>query len=100
MTIMKDRQARRIATQPLNFPSAGSIFRNPAGYFAWELIQNSDLRGVCIGDAQVSEMHANYIINKGKATATDVRALIEYIQQRVYERTDILLKPEVEFFNF
>jgi len=98
--VMQERQSRRLATQPLNFPSAGSIFRNPEGHFAWELIQNSDLRGVSIGDAQVSEMHANYIINKGKAKATDVRALIEYVQQRVFERTDILLKPEVEFFNF
>lgn len=87
---------RRRKTQPLQFPCAGSVFRNPPGDHAGRLIQEAGLKGYRIGDAEVSTLHANFIINRGQATANDVLRLIEHIIKTVEEKFHITLKPEVE----
>jgi UDP-N-acetylmuramate dehydrogenase len=93
---IKDLLARRIATQPLSVPNAGSVFRNPDGDHAARLIERSGLKGVRIGAAQVSEKHANFIVNPGgKARAADIEALIAHVQAVVLARTGIALEPEV-----
>ncbi|MBF0310560.1 MAG: UDP-N-acetylmuramate dehydrogenase [Magnetococcales bacterium] len=87
---------RRAASQPLNHPSAGSTFKNPPnGPKAWELIDDAGLRGVSRGGAQVSEKHSNFLINRGGATATEMRDLIALVQERVLARSGILLETEV-----
>jgi len=86
---------RRSATQPTQQPSCGSVFRNPPDDFAARLIESCDLKGEQIGDAQVSEKHANFIVNLGQATAADIEALIRYVQERVQQKYAIRLKPEV-----
>lgn len=92
---MEEYSARRKAKQPLNLPSAGSTFKRPEGNFAGTLIEKAGLKGMRIGDAAVSEIHAGFIVNLGNATAGDVEKLIEYIQNRVYEKFQIFLEPEV-----
>jgi len=87
---------RRMSTQPLNQPNAGSVFRNPPGDFAARLIESCGLKGFRIGDAQVSEKHANFIVNLGAAQAADIETLIETIQSRVAVRTGIQLQREVK----
>lgn len=87
-------QARR-SKQPLEFPSAGSTFKRPEGYFAGKLIMDAGLRGYSVGGAQVSEKHCGFIINKGGATAADVMQLIEEVKSRVYEQFHVELEPEV-----
>ena len=86
---------RRAATQPTRQPSCGSVFRNPANDFAARLIETCGLKGERIGQAQVSEKHANFIVNLGQAKAADIEALIRYVQQRVQERHSIRLETEV-----
>lgn len=81
--------------QPLNFPNAGSIFKNPEGTSAGALIESCGLKGFSVGDAQVSELHANFIINKGNATAKDVKNLILYIKNEALRQKKILLSPEI-----
>lgn len=85
----------RKQSQPLEFPNAGSIFRNPANDYAGKLIELSGCKGIRIGDAQVSDLHANFIINRGKATAWDVEALMAEVQRRVLETFGVALTPEV-----
>ena len=85
--------------QPLNFPSAGSTFKRPTGYFAAKLIDDCGLRGKRIGDAQVSEKHAGFIINLGKATASDILALMDEVKNCVYKQTGITLEPEVRILG-
>jgi len=92
MATYKDR---RLRTQPLTEPSAGSVFRNPEGGHAARLIEEAGLKGFRVGGAQVSTLHANFIINTGNATAGDILALIEHIQAVVEERFGVRLKPEV-----
>ena len=87
--------ARRAATQPLNVPSCGSVFKNPHGDFAGRLIEASGLKGHCIGGAQISPVHANFIANTGGATASDVLSLIRETQRRVREQTGKHLEREV-----
>ncbi len=87
---------RRQAKQPLNMPNAGSTFKRPAGHYAGKLIEDAGLKGVRIGDAQVSELHCGFIINVGDATAGDVIALIAHIKRRVKERFNVTLQPEVK----
>ena len=99
-SLMDSRRERRLASQPLDKPSAGSVFRNPEKIAAWQCIEGVGLRGRRIGGAQVSEKHANFIINVGNAKAEDVRALIEEVQQAVKDKYQIELQPEVEFFNW
>ncbi len=85
--------------QPLDFPNAGSTFRRPQGYFVGKLIDDANLRGYTIGDAQVSEKHAGFIVNKGNATCKDVHSLVSYIQQQIKEKFNVSLKPELEFIG-
>ncbi len=92
---MEDFLSRRKDKQPLEYPSAGSTFKRPEGYFAGALIEQCNLKGKAIGGAQVSEKHAGFIINKGGATSADVLALIDFIQKTVKEQTGVLLEPEV-----
>jgi UDP-N-acetylmuramate dehydrogenase len=89
--LMKERQQK----QPLGLPSCGSVFRNPPGHYAAQLIEASELKGHRIGGAVVSEKHANFIINTGDATAADVEALIEYVRRTVAERQGVTLELEV-----
>jgi UDP-N-acetylmuramate dehydrogenase len=93
-TIKKSASWRR-QTQPLNLPSAGSVFKNPPGRSAGQLVEQVGLKGLQVGKAQISEKHANYIVNRGGATARDVLSLIEIMQKRVYQETGIRLEKEV-----
>jgi UDP-N-acetylmuramate dehydrogenase len=87
---------RRIATQPLSLPNAGSVFRNPPGDHAARLIESCGLKGLAHGGAQVSDKHANFIVNPGRrASAADIEGLIQDVRQRVAERTGVDLVPEV-----
>lgn len=97
LDLIYDRKRRRIESQPLDFPSAGSVFRNPDGKFAGELIESLGLKGKSVGDAVVSEKHANFIVNMGKAKGKDVMKLIKMIQDEVKENYDVKLKVEQEF---
>ena len=90
---------KRKANQPLDYPSAGSTFKRPTGYFAGKLIQDSGLKGFKVGGAQVSEKHAGFVINTGNATAADVRELIRQVQDRVYEKFEVRLETEVRFIG-
>lgn len=96
---MDDLMARRKASQPLEYPSAGSTFKRPAGHFAGRLIEDAGLKGVCVGAAEVSAKHAGFIINTGNATCTDVLALIEKVQKTVFDATGIMLEPEVRIWK-
>ncbi len=88
---------RRKQKQPLEYPSAGSTFKRPEGYFAGALIEKNGLKGLSVGGAQVSEKHAGFVINRGGATAADVKALIGKIQKKVFENDGVMLEPEVIF---
>ncbi|MDP3678766.1 MAG: UDP-N-acetylmuramate dehydrogenase [Methylotenera sp.] len=93
---IKELLAKRLASQPLNLPSAGSTFRNPAGDYAARLIEASGLKGYIIGGAQVSERHANFIVNVGGATALDIELLIKHMRDTVLEQQGVLLQQEVK----
>lgn len=93
---MLDRRDRRISSQPVNMPSAGSVFRNPEGLSAGKLIEDIGLKGYTIGGAQVSEKHANFIINTSNATYEDIISLIDYIKEKVKEKYNINLILEQE----
>lgn len=92
-------EARR-SKQPLEYPSAGSTFKRPAGYFAGKLIQDAGLKGFCVGGAQVSEKHSGFVINTGGATASDVIGLIKEVRRRVYEDAGVVMEPEVRMLGF
>ncbi len=96
---MRELMQRRKTSQPLEWPSAGSTFKRPAGYFAGTLIDQCGLKGLTVGGAQVSEKHAGFIINRGGATCADVTALIGEVQARVLERTGVRLEPEVKIIR-
>lgn len=91
--------ARRKEKQPLEFPSAGSTFKRPQGYFAGALIEQCGLKGTSIGGAQVSEKHAGFVINRGGATADDVLRLVELVAQTVEKETGVRLEPEIRFIG-
>ena len=93
---MEDLKERRVTKQPLEYPSAGSTFKRPEGYFAGKLIQDAGLRGFRIGGAQVSEKHCGFVINRDQATATEISQLIREIQMRVKENSGVELEPEVK----
>jgi UDP-N-acetylmuramate dehydrogenase len=88
---------RRKETQPLEFPSAGSTFKRPDGFYVGKLIEDCGLKGVCVGGAQVSEKHAGFIVNRGGATAGDVKALVEQIRTCVQSRFGVELECEIRF---
>jgi UDP-N-acetylenolpyruvoylglucosamine reductase len=92
---IKSLLSKRIRSQPLNLPNAGSVFRNPPGDHAARLIEASGLKGKKIGGAQVSEKHANFIVNLGNATAADIENLINEVQSLVQQKTGVTLHPEV-----
>lgn len=98
--LMDSRRQRRIESQPLNMPCAGSVFRNDERYPAWHLIEEIGFRGKRVGGAQVSDKHANFIVNANKATAKDVCDLAHSIQKEVQDKFGITLKMEVEKFNW
>lgn len=97
--VMEDLKNRRIEKQPLNFPSAGSTFKRPEGYFAGKLIMDAGLRGYSVGGAQVSEKHCGFVINKGDATATDVVKLMNDVRDKVMEEFGVELEPEVKMIG-
>ncbi|MDE5977165.1 MAG: UDP-N-acetylmuramate dehydrogenase, partial [Turicibacter sp.] len=98
--LMKKRKARRVESQPINMPSAGSTFRNPLPHYSWKLIEEAGLRGMRIGGAEVSTKHCNFIVNVGGATSQDIYDLIQQVQSKVLEKDGIELHPEVEMFNW
>ena len=95
----KELNSRRLEKQPLQYPSAGSTFKRPAGYYAGALIEQSGLKGYAIGDAQVSEKHAGFIINRGNATAKEVQALISHVIHTVKQKQGVALCPEVKIIG-
>ncbi len=97
---MEELAQMRRAKQPLEWPSAGSTFKRPEGHFAAALIDQCGLKGLSVGDAQVSEKHAGFLVNKGKATAADMLRLMELVQERVLRQTGVKLEPEVKFLGF
>jgi UDP-N-acetylmuramate dehydrogenase len=96
---MEDYFSKRKKSQPLQFPNAGSIFKNPGMLSAGQLIDGAGCKGAAIGDAQVSDKHANFIVNKGDASATDVFELVRLVQKRVFEASGIILEPEIQFLG-
>lgn len=95
----KQHKQHRLSTQPYNFPSCGSVFRNPKPYSAGWLIEQAGLKGYQIGGAQVAQLHANFIVNRGGAKASDIFCLINHIQREVKERWSIWLEPEVKMIG-
>lgn len=93
---MDDLKERRTTKQPLEYPSAGSTFKRPEGYFAGKLIQDTGLQGFSVGGAQVSEKHCGFVINKGNATAKDVAELMREVSDRVEKKFGVPLEPEVK----
>lgn len=100
MAVNDERRKRRLESQPLEYPSAGSVFRNPEGMFAGKLIEDLGLKGLTKGGAQVSNKHANFIINKDNAKAEDIKELIEFVKSAVEEKYNVKLKVEQEFVNW
>lgn len=99
LKLIKERKERRLKSQPLEFPSAGSVFRNPEGDYAGRLIEELGFKGKKVGDAMVSEKHANFIVNVGNASGKDVKKLIIEIQNKVKEVYGIKLIVEQEFIE-
>jgi UDP-N-acetylmuramate dehydrogenase len=97
---IKEYLARRIASQPLELPNAGSVFRNPPGDHAARLVESCGLKGFAVGGARVSEKHANFIVNPGgRGSATDVETLIEHVRATVLARTGVALEREVRIIG-
>lgn len=92
---MREYSLKRSSKQPLTYPSAGSFFKRPEGYFAGKLIQDAGLKGYSVGGAQVSELHAGFIINTGGATCADILELMNYVQEKVFAEFGVKLEPEV-----
>ena len=92
---MQELALKRKEKQPLEYPSAGSTFKRPEGYFAGKLIEDAGLRGFTVGGAAVSEKHCGFVINKGNATSADIYELIRRVQDKVYEDFSVKLEPEV-----
>lgn len=100
LNLITERRERRYKSQPLNYPSAGSVFRNPDGDYAGRLIEECNLKGYIKGGAKISDMHANFIVNYNNATSSDVKDLIELAKLKVHEKFNIDLKCEQELFNW
>ena len=96
---MSELAVARRTKQPLEYPSAGSTFKRPEGYFAGKLIMDAGLRGYRVGDAQVSEKHCGFVVNRGNATADDVIKLIDDVKAKVSEEYDVVLEPEVRMIG-
>ena len=98
--LMKERLKRRMSSQPLNYPSAGSVFRNPKDMFAGELIENLGLKGMKHNGAMISDKHANFIVNTGNAKSEDIKYLIDYAYNKVKEKYNVEMIVEQEFVNW
>ena len=98
--VMRDRKLKRKRTQPLECPSAGSVFRNPDGMFAGKLIEDLDLKGYQVGGAKISEKHANFIINTGNAKASDIKEIIDEVKKKVKKQYKINLHVEQRLVNW
>lgn len=96
---MKELGEMRISKQPIQYPSAGSTFKRPEGYFAGKLIMDAGLRGYQVGGAQVSEKHCGFVINKGGATAADIRKLMQDVREEVEKQFNVTLEPEVKMIG-
>lgn len=96
---MRELNQKRNSKQPVQYPSAGSTFKRPEGYFAGKLIEDAGLKGVSVGGAQVSTLHSGFLINRGGATATDILQLISLVQNTVYDRFGVMLEPEVRIIG-
>ncbi|MBQ7624688.1 MAG: UDP-N-acetylmuramate dehydrogenase [Clostridia bacterium] len=96
---MSELSEKRRATQPLSYPSAGSVFKRPEGHFAGKLIEDCGLKGFTRGGAQVSEKHAGFIVNAGGATFADIAAVIKHVQKTVYDRFGVTLEPEIKILG-
>lgn len=96
---MKELNAKRTQKQPLQYPSAGSFFKRPEGNFAGKLIQDANLKGLSLGGARVSPLHAGFIINEGGATASDIINLMKVVQNTVYDQSGVMLEPEVRIIG-
>ena len=96
---MDENNAKRKAKQPLNYPNAGSTFKRPEGYIAAKLIQDAGLKGFAVGDAEVSQMHSGFVINKGGASATDILGVMDHCRDVVEEKYGVLLEPEVRILG-
>lgn len=96
---MKELNEKRAEKQPLQYPSAGSTFKRPEGYFAGKLIMDAGLRGYQVGDAQVSEKHCGFVINKGDATAADICQLMQDVSDKVQAQFGVVLEPEVKMIG-
>ena len=96
---MAELRQQRIEKQPLEYPSAGSTFKRPEGYFAGKLIMDAGLRGYQVGDAQVSEKHCGFVINRGNSTAAEVKQLMQDVAEKVYEEYQVTLEPEVKMIG-
>ena len=99
-SVMNDNMSKRKAKQPLEYPSAGSVFKRGSNFYASKLIDDCGLKGYSVGGAQVSEKHAGFIINKGEASFADVVNLIEHIKSVVYEKTGNKIECEVKIIEF
>ena len=97
--LMADLNKRRREKQPLQYPSCGSFFKRPAGYFAGALIEGAGLKGYAVGDAQVSDLHAGFVINRGNATARQIYELMRHVQKTVLEKSGVVLEPEVRLIG-
>lgn len=97
--LMKELNERRNTKQPVRYPSAGSTFKRPTGYFAGKLIQDAGLKGLTVGGAKVSELHSGFIINNGGATATDIINLMKLVENVVYDKFNVMLEPEVRIIG-
>ncbi len=98
--IMCERREQRRATQPLNLPSAGSVFRNPEGMFAGKMIDEMGLKGYTIGRAMISDKHANFIVNMGNAKATDIKRIIDLVKQKALIKYNVKLRVEQRLINW
>ena len=98
--VVNDRKRRRMETQPLEYPSAGSVFRNPPDMYSGKLIEDLGYKGLCKGGAKVSEKHANFIINYDNATASDIKELIDFIKEEIKDKYNVDLHVEQEFINW
>ena len=96
---MRELAEKRNTKQPVQYPSAGSFFKRPEGYFAGKLVQDAGLKGLTVGGAQVSELHSGFIINRGGATATDIIQLMHLVQNAVYDKFGVKLEPEVRIIG-
>ena len=98
-TLMSDLSARRMEKQPLEYPSAGSTFKRPEGYFVGKLIEETNLKGASVGGAKVSPKHGGFIINDKEATCEDVKSLIKHIQETILQKYNVALEPEYVFWE-